>query len=493
MPTISYKKILQEKNNLAPSQLKVLSFKNQNFLYVRDFLSRPLKSSDRGAEVGSANYISKSCKYFVRAKSLSDKYFLPEIDSEDVKPIRPQVFIDYELKKGDILISKDSNIGETVILDKDYADYMPSGAIYKLPLEKNKHYLLAFLKSEIFRDQLDLMVPKGATIRHAKTLFLDCKIPLPNQADSDLIIEYVELLIKSIINKETKLREKNQKILNLIEDELKEKQDKKLFAYKSPSFSDLQKQKRLDTGLYNERYKKQNFLIENYKGGSSDLKDLGYSITRGQNLQVSAIGRSIYSDEYKPGFYRLALSKNFSEWMTVEKYLYVGNKKVLKTLKEGDIVFSCRGDLGRVTVVCRDSDATITNIDNVQITNKKALLSNKIFIASFLNYLREAEYLNQIAITGSGANSFTKYHFRHLRFPNFDIEKQNEIASLYFNPSTVKQLNMKNYLDFLYDWDEKAGVQDIQIQMEAIKEHLAGVIKNIAAGEKINPTFDFLS
>lgn len=114
------------------------------------------------------------------------------------------------LKEGDIIISKDSNIGEIVILDKDYPNYMLSGALYKLPVAKYKYYLLAFIKHPIFREQLDFMVPKGATIRHAKTLFLDCKIPLPN-THVDETIRFIELLTQAIINKERLIRERHEK------------------------------------------------------------------------------------------------------------------------------------------------------------------------------------------------------------------------------------------------------------------------------------------
>ena len=76
--------------------------------------------SDNGNEVGSINYISISSHYFIRAKALQNEYFLPILDNETAVPIRPQVFSNFNLKEGDILISKDSNIGEIVILDKNY-------------------------------------------------------------------------------------------------------------------------------------------------------------------------------------------------------------------------------------------------------------------------------------------------------------------------------------------------------------------------------------
>lgn len=131
--------------------------------------------------MGSINYIIDSHKFFIKTRALQSHSFIPIINKETITPIRPQVFKNYNLKENDIIISKDSNIGETIMLDEDMQDYMLSGALYKLPVDKNKHYLFAFLKHPYFLKQLDIMTPKGATIRHAGKRFLDCKIPLPNQ------------------------------------------------------------------------------------------------------------------------------------------------------------------------------------------------------------------------------------------------------------------------------------------------------------------------
>ena len=51
--------------------------------------------------------------------------------------------------------------------------------------EEYKYYALAFLKSNFFKDQLVLKVPRGATIRHAGKKFLECKIPFPNQSNKN--------------------------------------------------------------------------------------------------------------------------------------------------------------------------------------------------------------------------------------------------------------------------------------------------------------------
>ena len=103
---------------------------------------------DLGVEVGSLNYIGQSTHYFVRTKALQSHSFLPEITTETALPIIPNSFVKMNLKQGDLLISKDSNIGEVVILDKDYPNFMLSGAIYKLPVVEKKYYLLALVKME---------------------------------------------------------------------------------------------------------------------------------------------------------------------------------------------------------------------------------------------------------------------------------------------------------------------------------------------------------
>jgi restriction endonuclease S subunit len=189
MLTSFYKDILKTGFTLTPSRLTIIEVKNKNVFTVKSLLDRELKTADKGTEVGSINYISNSKCYFIKAKALQEECFLLEVNNETTTPIRPQVFKNYNLKEGGILISKDSNIGEVVILDKNYYNYSISGALYKLPITKYKYYLFAFLKHSYFRKQLDLLVPKAATIRHAKTLFLNCKISFPTQKYANIIIE----------------------------------------------------------------------------------------------------------------------------------------------------------------------------------------------------------------------------------------------------------------------------------------------------------------
>ena len=122
-PAITMNEIAENDFSFSAPQYKTLLIKNKNCLTVRDFLSRNLERRDLGREVGSINYIGQSHKYFLRTKALQKHSFLPTINSQTSLPIMPNAFQNIGLQKGDLIISKDSNIGETVILDKDYPNF----------------------------------------------------------------------------------------------------------------------------------------------------------------------------------------------------------------------------------------------------------------------------------------------------------------------------------------------------------------------------------
>ena len=492
--SISFKAIEGRNYTLSSSQYVDLVMPNTNFKLVKDFLARPLKRSDLGNEIGSVNYIDNSPFYFLRTKTLQSHTYLPEINSETTTSIMPKAFISANLKEGDLLISKDSNIGEIIILDKDYQNYMTSGAIYKLPVTENKYYLLAFIKHQIFREQLDFMVPKGATIRHAKTMFLDCKIPLPNKR-SEETIKYVEFLTKSIISKEKLIKERHETILNIIEKELLENQKNNKFRYEFPNLNEIINVGRLDTSRYSKKYKEYEFLIKNYRRGSFKLSDYGYKARRGQNLQVSNIGQSYYTDDFYKGFYKLAVSSNFSEYSTIEKTTYLGNQKDLSKIKAGDIIFSARGaQFGRVVVFPETIDNTITNIDSLVIQSSKSNLTRSIFIALFLNNLRWNKHIYNIAITGSGANSLTQYQADDINFPNFEDKKLEEIASLYYsekNQFKTGNCTPENFLQTDTKINQQAGIYELDKSAKKIKERLNKTIDDIINDRQVKITFDF--
>jgi type I restriction enzyme S subunit len=489
--SISLKTIEEKEYTLSSSQYMDLIMPNKNYKFVREFLSRPLKRSDLGNEIGRINYINQSPFYFIRTKALQPHSYILDITQETALPIIPKSFIKQHLKEGDILISKDSNIGEIVILEKDYPNYMLSGALYKLPVNKNKYYLLAFIKHPIFREQLDFIVPKGATIRHAKTMFLDCKIPIPN-TNTEKTMKYIELLTQAIINKEKSIKEKHLSILNKIETELKRNQKKEALKENFPTINEIKEVGRLDTNLYRRKFKEIDFLVKNYKNGYQTIYDYGFVLSRGQNLQVSNIGTSIYTKKYYANFYTLMLPKFLSKYGTVDTVEYLGNPKDLKTLEKGDLIFGAEGfEKGRSIVIIEEKDRTITNIHGITIQQKEHDVNKAIFIKCCLDFLREKGLIDLFAVGGNGGSLAQKY-WEYIPFPIFPINIQNDILLLYHNESLIynsSNWSLENFLNLDTEYNDKAGIYELDKTAKILKEKINKVIDDIVNDRQVDITF----
>lgn len=482
--------ILDNKVSFSPHNYKRVILGGKNSQTVRDFLSGDLIN---GEEVGSDAYIQKSYKYFIRNKALQQDSFLLSFSGDSIIPILPSKFIDLKLKKGDLIISKDSNIGETIILDKDYPDCMLSGGLYKLPVDQSKYYLFAFLKHDFFRTQLNFLVSKGATILHAKKLFLDCLIPLPNQKNYNRVIAYLGILMRLTINKEKKIKENEIRIFTLIQEEISSNQTKKDFRYQFPDLKQILLTTRVDAGFYCEDYVKKQFSIRNYVNGAGTIEEWGFKIGRGQNLQVSTIGNSIYSEQKKENFYTLVRPTNLSDFGTVTKYEYLGNSRKLSVISEGDIIFSAEGSVGKCMMFANPRQRTLTNIHGIVLNKKDHNKTESAFVCCFLRYLRNLGVLDYISVGGQGGSLAMKY-WPEVKIPFFTKAKQQEIVKYYYTPIDYK-IDDENF-EIIEKQDlqlnEKVGILQLDEQVKILKEKIHNVVDTIINGDDVEIDFSFI-
>ena len=430
----------------------------------------------------------------IRTKCLSPDSFLLDYESDGIVPIRPQAFKEQNLSTGDILISKDSNIGETAILNQNLTRFMVSGGIRILKIPKYPYYVYAILKHKFFKQQLELLTSRGATLKHAKNKYLDCYIPFPTQSNSGEIIEYVSLLVKSILRKEAKIVENTNTINELIKKELCENQTEKTFSYSLPKNNEINKIKRLDAALYAEDYKQKVFLIENYVGGLDTIYGLGFKLSRGQNLQVSNIGTSIYSEEKKENYYKLFLPTYLTVFGTVSKIIYLGNKNRLKCLEKGDIIFGAEGfEKGRSIVIPAEISKTITNIHGVTLKTDDHDLIKSIFVRCFLNFLRKEGLIDKYAVGGNGGSLSIKY-WDAIKIPKFPSSKKEEIARYYYNTTTTNSsnFNLSNFERLDTILTDEQGIIQLDSEIKAIKCKLDNIVNSIVMNEPVIADFNFL-
>lgn len=455
---------------------------------IRDLLVTK-KPFDRGTEPGSMWYMKHSTHALVRTKALQDYSYLIYPKGDAIVPVNPRVFDHPNLRDGDILMSKDSNVGECAIVDGDgWKNHMFSGGIVRLHPAIDRWYLYSFLKHPLFKAQLHALTSRGATITHAKKLWLDCLIPFPDQEDADAVIRCVSALIEAIVDKEKAIREKNRLIDALIVGELERLQDEdRSFVYHLPTSGELHKLTRLDTGLYSEDSKRKLFFIRNYKHGTATYEELGFEIGRGQNLQVSCIGESVYSDEARPNFYRLVAPTDISEFRTVRQFRYLGNRKPLSLLKEGDVIFGAEGFCkGRVVILTEAVEQTITNIHGIVFHPKDGSMTKGIFLGCFLGYLRNIGLVDAIGAGGSGGSLAIGY-FHLVPFPRFTDDKQDEIARIYHSPAP--QPHGTPTLSTFVDWhrirNARLGICELDREMKGLQHTLALVQDRIIEGKSV--------
>lgn len=484
--------IVNKNYTLSATQYKFFNISNKNIKPLSSFLDRKLERKDLGYEVGSECYVESSPFMFIKTKALQPESYLLDENKESTQYITPHNYVKMDLKQGDLLISKDSNVGEIVILDKDYPNTMLCGGIYRLPITKNKYYLLAFIKSDVFRQQIDFLVPRGSTIRHGKTKFLDCLIPLPNKSSEDTI-KYVELLMQAIINKEIEIKKKHNLILCKIQKELELNQSGQKFKYNLPSISEIMNLDRMDSSLYSEDFRTKEFLITNYKYGYQTLTDKGYRGVRGTSLENNFIKNRIDSDVFVEGFYKLIIPTNITKYGTVAKITYIGTSTQLKTIKQGDIIFGGEGyGKGKSFVVIENEDNIATNYHGIRIVcDKEASINSKIFVKCILTYLRENGLIDCYGVGGNGGH-FAPAYFYLAKIPNFPIEKENLIVKLYHNASSVyktSNLKLNDFLDYDNKFNQEAGIYELDKSMKYLQEKLSNAINAIVDDIEIKIKF----
>lgn len=423
-------KSIKGKDCLLSSSLhKQINVANENYLPLRSLLSRELNRNDLGKEVGSINYVSGSNFFFTKTKALQAYSFLPVLNSESTESIMPQAFVGHNLKAGDIILSKDGNIGETVILDKDYPNYMLSGALYKLPLnESDKFYILAFIKHRYYREQLNRLVPKGATLRHAGTKFLDCNIPFPVN-NKEAIVNYVSNITKKIVEIEIEIKKRDGEINDIIETELNKNQHTNtIYNFSHATYSKLTIGKRLDTGVYSDTFQRITHLLTNYKGGVFYVD--ADKLRSGSTPKIRDISN------YSEGCLRWITPTNCSDWGVIQTH-----EKILTPTKNNlneDAVLlinrTSRGGKGEYVGIGTFYDYNTYgdghhNQGIYRITGySKELL---VFITTFMNTKMMRKYCSALSV-GSKMKEIKSEQFLSIPIPVLDSKVLKRVYKLFY-------------------------------------------------------------
>jgi len=424
--------------SFSPAHYTDVAITSPTTTTVRALLD-PTTPYERGSEPGSSAYLSHSSHHMIRTKALQRHSWLVDPRGDAIVPISPRAFVDGDLAINDILLSKDSNVGEVALVDEPRSiQHMRSGGVLKLRPASDPFYLFAFLKHPSFVAQLEAATPRGSTIRHAGERWLDCVIPLPNQRDSDDVVAYVSAMTEAIADKERLIRERTREIHRTIGDELRRGRRWRSRPHTMPSIHEIAARGRFDAAIYDREYKGIIDLVDAYEHGAQTPNEAGFDVNPGPTLELKVIKTRIDSDEPRPGYYALLLPKNLSEYGTINRLQYLGTAAQLPLLQDGDVLFGEAGfHKGRSVVLVQAPAHCTTNAHGIYARHRERDLDAAIMFRCIFDWYREMGVVDLVAVGGSGGHLSPSYFDEYIRVPNFSREIRERIVPLYHTGDRV--------------------------------------------------------
>lgn len=464
--------------SLSPSMYKSVNIKNENKPLIRELLDDK-KPFEKGVEPGRQWYMKDSPYRFIRTKALQEHNFTLYPKGECIIPINPSKYVDIELKKGDILLSKDSNIGECALIYGEEAKNADiSGGIVRLNVkpEVDRYYLFALMKHPIFKEQLSAMVPKGATIKHAGDRWLNCRIPFPNK-NNHSIVKWVSTAVKVIASMELEISVKTDMIFNSITNELLKNQ-KKPIIYNEPHFETIEKEARLDAAIYCKEYVEKISLIENYSLGYLTPTEYGFTVIPGPSLEIKLLKVRIDSETPREDYYKLILPTNISEYGTMNKIQFMGTPKKLPLLHKGDIIFGEAGfQKGRSLVLTEEIPKCTTNAHGLYARRYPVNMKDSYYFRCIFDWYRRQGLIDLMAVGGSGGH-FSPEYFDYIRIPNFPQNIIDSITRYYCIDDP--DIYVGDDLNLVLNNDiKKMGIVQLDAVIKCLKTKLYKILENI--------------
>ena len=415
---------LMANGSLSPSNYRKLTIKNPNVKKIATYLDDDIPYI-KGKEPGSSAYVPKSQQIFLRNSCINNIQY-SAIKSKYIY-LNPNYYDDCMVETGDILFCTDANIGDCCYYISDGEKVIFSSGMIKLNFkdEKFKYYVMALMRDDYFREQLDAKTPKGATIRHSGDAFLECEIPA---CPEDWIYSLTETLIKNISYTEYVSNEKLRETEKLIEEKIMVDE----YEYVNPTIKQMQEKARLDSGIYSNTVFQWIENVKHYKDGFSSLKEFGFDLRRGPNLAKRDLGRSIQLETYRKGYNILIYPSDISDSGYIEQVSYLGARNPIWFLGEKNILFSAEGTVGKTFIVCDDNMHFTTNFHGTIVypLTEDVPLRKSVFLGLYLSWLRTNGVFSRMSVGGNGG-SFAVGYWDNIKIPNVDDAFMDKLTEIY--------------------------------------------------------------
>ena len=461
---------------------------NSNSISLRDLMN----NFGKGKDFEEVQFVQFETKYkYLKTGCLTSDNFLVNDNPTSYEFIKPNDYKEFHnskraIKKYDILYTStgsNNRIGDCALANEDLENSY-SSHIFKLNLKNNTQnfYIFAILKSSYGKESCDLLVPKAGIMRRGGDRFLDIQIPFPtiaNHLEPQQVQDLVSVLVQDIIDKEEQIKAKNQRIDQLIETELKDNQKNNTFNYKLPKISEIKREGRMDTGLYDRKYKDISNLIQNYSKGFYFLDQK--KIKPGQTP-----GDYIFADYQKNSQFKSWITPKNIDGRTLSFKTYIRTKANTKVTKNSLIVNGIRY-VGNG--ILADQDSLIFCNQNTLIINQ---FGDQIKQSSLLCFLT-SKFGKAMQLVQRNFGIVPILYAENLcrvPIPDFPELKQIEIAKEYYNQVHPNQnLTLENYLELEKQRNLKLGIFQLNMEIFDLRNKLEEIVDRIVNEQPVDIFF----
>ena len=349
-----------------------------------------------------------------------------------------------------------------------------------------KEYLLALLRSQLFREQVWAALDKGVYPRLSPESLANVLLPIPRDAHH---IRNITALVQAYMRKRAAIRTRSGRILEAISRHLAANQKRRRFAYQLPTRDDIMRSGRFDSSLFDKTFKKVSWLLENYKHGYTVPSASGFTVIPGPSLEERLLGASLRSDTALPGFRPLILPSNLSSDGTVDKVIYLKTNAAIPSLRPFDILFGEAGfQKGRSAVLIDCAPDAMTNAHGIAVRRSDGDLTESIVFRCVLHWLRENGLIDAMAVGGSGGH-FSPEYFDMCLLPKFPPAFKRKLRQMYYSGAHARPrgVTWSNLVRWHENCDKTLGVWDLAMQSDRLQKAIEKYIESIVDDAPTQP------
>lgn len=392
-------------------------------------------------------------------------------------------------KKGDILISTVRTYRMGVgLVTESCSNLVTTNALLNLcgvtsyKAHIDLPYVYAFLRTPFFTEQVWALLNRGMYPRMDTGALDKIYIPITK---SEVVSRYLSAVVQACSRKEASMRERAIQLNVMIQKELELNQKPTHFNFSYPTIADIAQESRFDAVIYDEEYKKNIWLVDNYLHGWQTPNESGFKITPGPSLEIKILRTRIDSNTPKSGFYSLILPMNISDHGTMDLIAFLGTAKKLPLLKKGDIVFGEAGfKKGRSIVLLSEIEKCTTNAHGLYARREDRDIIESVFFRCIFNWYRANRLIDIMAVGGSGGH-FSPEYFDYVHIPKFPDTERQRIVNCYHAdaPKPDTPLTVNNFIAWHDEWNVNLGIFELKREADILRLEAKRLTDGIIRGE----------